>query len=294
MISFTSPHQEKYRLTLWQLAEWIEYNLHGAITLPEIEQKTGYCARHLYTLFYTHFGISIAGYIRKRRLTLASVMLRETRRSVTEIAFMYNFDHLQTFSRAFKDHFGLSPQSYRRAERWDMARYYPSVTVKKPASKITLCHIDKNHYLKIKTKKNYHIDFGYNFLLATKKMEIISYPQVYRDFIELIFSNDLEPPLTVYGELIPGKNCDTEIDLYIGVLKHNITDCDDIRIPAGNYARFCFTGTPEDLMKYQTWAKGHGMQQYKFIMRKGPTFSVFNKTMTPGVFSSEYYIPVSF
>ncbi|EAT7400324.1 helix-turn-helix domain-containing protein [Salmonella enterica] len=239
MISFTSAHQEKYRLTLWQLAEWVEHNLHRAVTITEMEQKTGYSARHLYTLFHTNFGISIAGYIRKRRLTLASVMLRETSRSVTEIALMYNFNHVQTFSRAFKDHFGQSPQSYRQADRWNMAHYYPSVVVKKPAVKITLCDIDKSHYLKIRAKNNYQIDFGYNFLLATKEMEIISYPQIHRDFIKLIFSNNLQKSLTVFGELIPGKNCDTEIDLYIGILNHNIKDSDDIRIPAGNYARFC-------------------------------------------------------
>ncbi|ECG0942753.1 hypothetical protein DOR57_23045, partial [Salmonella enterica subsp. salamae] len=71
------------------LMEWIEHNLHRKITLQEIARKSGYTSRHLYNLFMDYPGVSPSTYIRQRKLSLASVMLRDTRRPVTEIALMY-------------------------------------------------------------------------------------------------------------------------------------------------------------------------------------------------------------
>ncbi|EDY9238455.1 helix-turn-helix transcriptional regulator [Salmonella enterica subsp. enterica serovar Kottbus] len=82
------------------LMEWIERNLHRKITLPEMTRKSGYTSRHLYNLFMAGPGVSPSAYIRQRKLSLASIMLRDTRRPVTEIALMYGFEHSQSFTRA--------------------------------------------------------------------------------------------------------------------------------------------------------------------------------------------------
>ncbi|ELG5397459.1 helix-turn-helix transcriptional regulator [Salmonella enterica] len=277
-------------LTVWQLADWIEQNLHCVITPADMEAMTGYSSRHLRSLFHVHFGLSVTCYIRKRRLTLASVMLRETSRSVTEIALMYRFEHLQTFSRAFKKHFGQSPQQYRQAESWDMALYYPSAVVMNLASTATVFSISHG-LIEIQNKKHYRINFGHDFFLSTEKRKIISYPRIYQDCIHLIFRHNPLQQFVAFGELLPGEGCDTEIDIYTGRLTQEKTERPHIRIPPGNYICFGCTGTPGHLMKFQAWVKGHGMHQYKQVLKKGPSFTVFEKTDHQGMYKSECYIP---
>ena len=65
------------------------------------------------TLFQRIFifvsGVSIADYVRKRRLTLAGHDLKKGDMSVLEIAVKYGFESHSSFSRAFKNHHGMTP-----------------------------------------------------------------------------------------------------------------------------------------------------------------------------------------
>ncbi|EAA3705912.1 helix-turn-helix domain-containing protein [Salmonella enterica subsp. enterica serovar Newport] len=275
--------------TILQLAEWLEHNLHREITIAELEKKTGYSARHLYTFFTDRLGISVTRYIRRRRLTLASVMLRETSRSVTEIALMYQFNHLQTFSRAFRKQFGQSPQQYRRAQAWDMQHYYPSAAVKKIRCKPRLAGVNQLRFFPV-DHVFYRINFGYDFLVTTKNEKINAYPEVYQDCIDFIFRNHIRQPLVVFGELLPGKKSDTEINIYSGYFTAENRP-GIISVPCGYYLCFTSTDTPAELMKFFSWAKGHGMHSQGTIMKRGPTFTVFTATGTTDIYKAEHYIP---
>ncbi len=54
-------------------------------------------------------GIGIADYVRKRKLTLAGFDLRNSDISVLDAAVQYGFRSHSAFSRAFKDHHGITP-----------------------------------------------------------------------------------------------------------------------------------------------------------------------------------------
>jgi AraC family transcriptional regulator len=54
-------------------------------------------------------GISISDYVRKRRLTLAAYDLRNNDISVLDVAIKYGFQSHSAFSRAFKEHHGITP-----------------------------------------------------------------------------------------------------------------------------------------------------------------------------------------
>ncbi|EDP9872205.1 helix-turn-helix domain-containing protein [Salmonella enterica] len=273
-----------------ELAVWLEQNLHCEITQEILEKRTGYSSRHLFTIFKACFGVSIANYVRKRRLTLASVMLRETQRSVTEIALMYQFDHLQTFTRAFKKQFGISPFKYRNSTFWDMKNYYPSAVVRKVKCNTHTIYIDKQTFLYPENKFRYEINYGHDFYIKIKNKKINTYPNIYKDCINLIFRHDFERQLVAFGELYPGKRFDTDVLIYIGHFTKKISP-DAISIPHGYYFCFTFTGTPEELMEYHAWAKGHGMHNFSQIMKKGPTFTLFRKSALYGIYEGEFYIP---
>lgn len=54
-------------------------------------------------------GVSIADYVRKRKLTLAGYDLKNSDISVLDAAIKYGFHSHSAFSRAFKDHHGITP-----------------------------------------------------------------------------------------------------------------------------------------------------------------------------------------
>jgi len=59
-------------------------------------------------------GISIADYTRKRRLTLAGCDLENNDISVMDVAVKYGFDSHSSFTRAFKEHHGITPSEAKQ------------------------------------------------------------------------------------------------------------------------------------------------------------------------------------
>lgn len=59
-------------------------------------------------------GVSIAEYVRKRRLTLAGYDLQNSDSSVLDVAVRYGFGSHSAFSRAFKEHHGFTPTEAKR------------------------------------------------------------------------------------------------------------------------------------------------------------------------------------
>ncbi len=77
--------------------------------LSEISRITG-VPSGLYQRFFSYsYGISIASYIRKRKLTVAASKLLLKEWSVTSAAFECGYEDSSSFSRAFKEQFTVSP-----------------------------------------------------------------------------------------------------------------------------------------------------------------------------------------
>jgi AraC family transcriptional regulator len=69
----------------------------------------GYFARQ----FRRFFGKSVGAYLRQVRLDWAATELRQTRRSLSELAHVARFSDHSHFTREFKRAFGMPPRAYR-------------------------------------------------------------------------------------------------------------------------------------------------------------------------------------
>lgn len=69
-------------------------------------------------------GISIADYVRKRRLTLAGYDLKNSNITVLDVAIKYGFHSHSAFSRAFKEHHGITP-SEAKSDTAKLSNYLP-------------------------------------------------------------------------------------------------------------------------------------------------------------------------
>ncbi|SBM11894.1 helix-turn-helix domain-containing protein [Klebsiella oxytoca] len=100
------------------LLSWLEGHLDQPLSLDNVAAKAGYSKWHLQRMFKDVTGHAIGAYIRARRLSKSAVALRLTARPILDIALQYRFDSQQTFTRAFKKQFSLTPALYRRSPDW--------------------------------------------------------------------------------------------------------------------------------------------------------------------------------
>ena len=91
----------------------IERNLDRRLEMEEIA-KTAYSSPfHFQRMFLMLTGMTVAEYIRKRRLTLAAQELATSSSRVLDVALKYGYDSPESFSKAFRKIHGISPSEAR-------------------------------------------------------------------------------------------------------------------------------------------------------------------------------------
>lgn len=88
-----------------------------ALTLRSLAQKLGYSEFYTTRKFREVSGLRLRDYLRRRRLAFALKEVRDSQRSLLEIALDYGFSSHEAFTRAFKAAYGLTPGAYRKHPR---------------------------------------------------------------------------------------------------------------------------------------------------------------------------------
>lgn len=103
------PYKKEFQTAI----DFIEENLTQPIDSLAVVRQTNYSSFHFYKLFSLFVGMSIKDYIRRRRLTHAAYDLLTTSDRIIDIAFKYCFESQESFTRSFKQVFGITPKKYR-------------------------------------------------------------------------------------------------------------------------------------------------------------------------------------
>ena len=94
--------------------DYIEENLAGEIDFNEAAEKACYSLFHFRRMFMVLIGVTPSEYIRRRRLTLAARELLSGNYRIIDIAMKYGYDSPDSFSRAFRQLNGVTPQAARK------------------------------------------------------------------------------------------------------------------------------------------------------------------------------------
>jgi AraC family transcriptional regulator len=105
---------ETYGDLIDKLFVLLEQYLHAPCMLNDIAEKIGLSPYHLHRVVRALTGHSLMGYLRRRRLSASLRDLLDSERRVIDIAQDYCFEYEQSFIRAFKRQFSMSPGEYRR------------------------------------------------------------------------------------------------------------------------------------------------------------------------------------
>lgn len=101
-------------MTLTQKALWyVETHLDSALSLEEIADAAGVSRFHLSRAFAVSTGHSLAAYVRARRLSLAARTLVCGAADILDVALAAGYGSHEAFTRAFRQHFGLTPEQLR-------------------------------------------------------------------------------------------------------------------------------------------------------------------------------------
>ena len=106
----------------------IEGNLMAAVTVADMAAAAGYSLFHFSRTFNQATHYTPYDYLMRRRLSEAAQTLVRTDRKIIDVAFDYQFNSPETFSRAFKRMFGTLPSQWRREGRVDPRHLMPRLT----------------------------------------------------------------------------------------------------------------------------------------------------------------------
>lgn len=105
-------------MTAWrsiqQSVDWIEEHLADDISINSLAGIANLSQSYFQRLFRRKVGLNAMEYVRLRRLARISNRLIFNRNTVVEGCFYYGFNNHETFCRAFKNGYGISPTQFRK------------------------------------------------------------------------------------------------------------------------------------------------------------------------------------
>ena len=99
-----------------EMTKYIEEHLTEEIDYKVLAKIVGVSEYSLQRIFMFLTNYSIAEYIRKRRLSKAFEELKTTDIKIIDLAIKYQYDSSISFSRAFKNTFGITPSECREGQ----------------------------------------------------------------------------------------------------------------------------------------------------------------------------------
>ncbi len=95
--------------------DYIEANLDQTISINAVAREAGMSQWHFQRMFRGLTGDTVKDYIRSRRLGQALDLLLNTNQRIIDIALQADFESQESFTRAFKAAFDITPAQYRKA-----------------------------------------------------------------------------------------------------------------------------------------------------------------------------------
>lgn len=285
-------------MELYHLIEAINYiddHLQNNIQLDDIANVAGYSKFHFDRLFRYAVGESLIEYVRKRKLTEASLDLLTTNARIIEIAIKYGFQSQQSFTTTFKKYFNETPRQYR-------LKGHRLVLLEK--SKLSQFDIDQIHALsqsKVRhvCKETFTV-MGIEYFGSNQNNEI---PLLWKRFLnELNTLTEYNRQTTYLGlcDHVPDYDPEKSEFAYMACVEINeplnqmpkgmITKT----IPRQDYVVFTHIGYSDTLEMTYKYIYGTYFFKSGFELADTPDFELYDSRFDPNSETSEIdiYIPV--
>lgn len=281
--------------------DYIETHLHEDLTLMSVAKEAGLSLWHFQRVFSALTGEGIKKYIRSRRLAHACTALTSSDERIIDIAINCGFESQESFSRAFKKSFDITPAKYR--ELRDAEKGLSKIKI----DQAYLIHLNKGVSMKPELKNVNEMKlvglqttfFGIN---SDDYNAMDKLPPVWGAFMQQMGNiKNRTNPFECYGVvdcIEDGKweyeeleySCMVEVSTFEDIPDGMVTKT----VARSQYASFTHQGKLDDVNKtihyiYGTWLPGSDMKRIP-----GPELEVYGKEFDPTSDKSilYYMIPV--
>lgn len=110
-----STTRETYRKRIRKSYALLARSLDAPVDIDALASESAFSRYHFHRIYTALVGETVADTHRRLRLDRAASHIVENVRSITDIAMASGYETPQSFSRAFKAQFGLSPAQYKKA-----------------------------------------------------------------------------------------------------------------------------------------------------------------------------------
>jgi AraC family transcriptional regulator len=103
------------------MLRYIDNNIKEEMNVEKMAERAGFSPYHFCRIFQWDVGYPIMEYVRKRRIAFAASELTTGKR-IIDIATEYGFETHTGFTKAFRRHFGCTPEIYRQHTSFDVPK----------------------------------------------------------------------------------------------------------------------------------------------------------------------------
>jgi len=103
--------KDDYIQSIYKVIFYIEQNYKYNLTLEELSKVAGFSKYHFHRIFNSIVGENVSDYIRRVRLSSTTKQFK-TNLNITQIAQTSGYETNASFSKAFKNHFGITPKEF--------------------------------------------------------------------------------------------------------------------------------------------------------------------------------------
>ena len=248
--------------------DYIENNLDAEISAANVAKVAGISQWHFQRIFKALTNETLKTYIRSRRFANALEKLLLTNDRILEIALEAGFESQESFTRAFKQAFNITPNQYRKAGEHNL------FLKKVQFDTEYLKHINQNISLEpeIYTQRKLRL-VGLNtrfYSVDSEKNNIAEkLPPLWQTFLSR--KNEIAHiiPNTGYGVVQQTKEHTDQLDYYAAFEVETIATIPkgmvSIEIPESTYAKFTHIGPVKNINNtvnyiYSSWLLRSGMK----------------------------------
>jgi AraC family transcriptional regulator len=275
---------------------YIEAHLTEELDYSKLAQLA-YCSEyHFKRMFSFLSGISLSEYVRRRKLTLAALDLKDRELRILDVAVKYGYTSADAFSRAFQSLHGILPSEAMQEGR--LLKAYPRMTFQlsiKGGCELNYRIVEKESFILVGFKKRVAMVFeGINPEIT--KMTGLLTPEIVKR-LKLISNVEPRGMLSASANFSEDRMEEKgELDHYIGVATsiNEPTEFDELNVAAGTWAVFESVGPfPETLQTiwgriYSEWLPSSG---YEVVEGPEILWNESPDTSNPA-YRSEIWIPV--
>lgn len=275
--------------------DYIESNLDFDIALSKVAKEAGLSQWHFQRIFKALTNETLKTYIRSRRFANSLDKLLATKVKIIDIAISAGYESQESFTRAFKATFDMTPNEYRKLgdknlflKKIEFNSEYlrhmnknislePEIVVKEPMRLIGL----KTNFYGIDSEKNN----------ISEKL-----PPLWNAFLERITEIENTVQGVCYGVIRQIKDNTDLLEYYAAIevdaIKSVPKNLVNINIPASNYAKFTHSGEVKSIDNtvnyiYSSWLLRSGKHH-----TSGPDLEIYDHKYDPVSESSVMYYAV--